>query len=78
MKKKNLIGLAVVLYLLVGVTGFFRLPAIFMLERTVTTYVDGDSDLQVARSKTRCRGLPLVLVSCRTTIEAPGETRPST
>lgn len=78
MKKKTIIALAVVLYLLVGLTGFFRFPAVFKRERTETTYVDGNSDLQVSRSTTRCRGIPLVFMSCQTTVEAPREARPST
>lgn len=76
MKKKTILALAAVAYVLVGLTGFFQFPAVFRVERTTTDYVDGDSD--VAVSVTRCRGIPFVYRSCETQVQAPSETRPST
>ncbi len=67
MKNKTIIGLAVVLYLLVGLTGFFRFPAVVSTSRTM--YPDDYSEDGIRTEVTVCRGLPFIYRSCRTTVE---------
>jgi len=77
MKKKGVIALAVLFYLFVGLSGFFRFPAAFGYSRTITTYYDPGE----ARERTeviRCRGLPVVVSYCSATIEVPRDEAPPT
>ena len=77
MNKKRLITLAVLFYLFVGLSGFFRFPAAFGYSRTITTYYDPGE----ARERTeviRCRGLPAIVSYCSGTIEAPRDEVPPT
>lgn len=77
MKKKGVIALAVLFYLFVGLSGFFRFPAAFAYSQTTTTYYDPGE----ARGPTeviRCRGLPVIVSYCSGTIEAPRDEVPPT
>ena len=77
MKKKGIFALAVLFYLFVGLSGFFRFPAAFGYSRTTTVYYDPGE----ARERTeaiRCRGLPVIVSYCTGTIEAPRDEAPPT
>ena len=77
MKKKGIIALAVLFYLFVGLSGWFRFPAAFQFSTTVTTYHD-PAELPARTEVTRCRGLPGVLSYCTGAIEAPRDEAPPT
>lgn len=66
--KKRMIALAVLFYLFVGLSGWFRFPAAFGFSRTITTYHD---ELREATERVRCRGLPGLISYCEGTVEAP-------
>lgn len=70
MKKKGMIAGAVFLYLLVGLSGWFRFPAVLGYSRTVAIYHD-PGEARVRTEVIRCRGLPLVVSYCTGTIETP-------
>ena len=65
-KHKAMIACALALYLLVGLSGAFRFPALF--SRTITEYppdyVEGRNRVEI----TVCRGLPMIYRHCRMNI----------
>ncbi len=76
MKMKGIIGLAVLFYLFVGLSGLFRFPAAFGYSRTMTTYYDPDEGRERTEA-IRCRGFPVVFRYCTGIIEAPRDEVPS-
>ena len=77
MKKRGIIALAVLFYLFVGLSGFFRFPAAFGSSRTITTYYD-PAETRERTEKIRCRGLPIIVSYCTGTIDAPRDEAPPT
>lgn len=77
MKKKGVIALGVLFYLFVGLSGFFRFPAVFSYSRTKTTYYD-PAEARERTEEIRCRGLPVIVSYCTGTIEAPRDEAPPT
>ena len=70
MRKRTIIGCAVALYLLVGLSGLFHFPAAFGFSQTITTYYD-PAEAREPTETIRCRGLPGLFSYCEGTAEAP-------
>ena len=70
MRKRTIIGCAVELYLLVGLSGLFHFPAAFGFSQTITTYCD-PAEAREPTEALRCRGLPGLFSYCEGTVEVP-------